>query len=128
MERLKERLAQAELALGTLTEALELPFSKVVRDSAILRFVYTFESVWKSAQLYLAKHENVDAGSPAGVIRGCWKAGILDEQESEAALEMAKDRNQTVHTYIEAVAVGIYGRLGEHARLMGVWLGRMRGQ
>lgn len=53
MDRLEERLALADNALRTFQQILAEPFSEVVRDSAILRFIYTFETVWKAAQLYL---------------------------------------------------------------------------
>lgn len=48
MERLKQRLATARQALGTLEELREEPFSKIVRDAAIQRFEYTFEAVLES--------------------------------------------------------------------------------
>lgn len=126
MERLKERLGLAEKALRTLQEILVSPFSEVVRDAAILRFTYTFEAVWKAAQLYLAIKENLEVGWPVGVIRGCWKASILNEQQTEAALRMAKDRNLTVHTYYEQLAIEVFARLPGHAELLSAWLWRMQ--
>ena len=126
MERLKERLDLAEKALRTLQEILASSFSEVVRDAAILRFTCTFEAVWKAAQLYLAFKENLEVGSPVGAIRGCWKAGILDEVQTEAALRMAKDRDLTVHTYYEQLAVEVFARLPDHAELLSIWLRHMR--
>lgn len=78
----------------------------------------------KAAQLYLAKIENIEVGSPTGVIRGCWKTGMLDEAETEAALRMTKDRNLTVHTYHEPLAIDVFGRLPQHAALLTSWLER----
>jgi nucleotidyltransferase substrate binding protein (TIGR01987 family) len=126
VERLNERLQAAEKALRTLREILKEPTSEVIRDAAILRFTYTFETVWKAAQLYLAEREELEAGSPVGVIRACWQAGILDEQQTEAASRMARDRNLTVHTYQEELAIELYGRLRAHADLLSVWLERLR--
>lgn len=126
MDRLSERLLTAERALRTLEEILAVPLSEVTRDSAILRFIYTFETVWKAAQLYLVEKEAVEAGSPVAVIRACWQAGVFDERQAEAALRMAKDRNLTVHTYHEELAVELYGRLCAHASLLSAWLGRLR--
>ncbi len=94
----------------------------MTRDSAILRFIYTFETVWKAAQLYLVGKEAVEAGSPVAVIRACWQAGVLDERQTEVALRMARDRNLTVHTYHEALALELYGRLCAHASLLSAWL------
>ncbi len=98
----------------------------MTRDSAILRFIYTFETVWKAAQLYLVGKEAVEAGSPVAVIRACWQAGVLDERQTEVALRMARDRNLTVHTYHEALALELYGRLCAHASLLSAWLQGLR--
>ncbi|SDM70837.1 Nucleotidyltransferase substrate binding protein like [Geoalkalibacter ferrihydriticus] len=63
MDRLKERLEMAEKALGSFQD---LPLGKnvddIVRDAAIQRFEYTFEAVWKAAQLYLREKEGLDRG------------------------------------------------------------------
>ena len=44
--------------------------------------------------------------------------GLLSEEEAERCLAMADDRNLTSHTYIEAVAKAIFGRLSDHRELM----------
>ncbi|HET7560028.1 MAG TPA: nucleotidyltransferase substrate binding protein [Limnochordia bacterium] len=59
MERLGERLATAQKALGSL---LSLPLASevddIVRDAAIQRFEYTYETVWKVMRRWLsAIHE-----------------------------------------------------------------------
>jgi hypothetical protein len=43
---------------------------------------------------------------------------LLSEEEAERCLAMADDRNLTSHTYIEAVAKAIFGRLSDHRELM----------
>ncbi len=61
MERLTERMVEADRALVSLTELLALPRHSVVeRDAAILRFAYTFEAMWKTAQRHLAEREGVE--------------------------------------------------------------------
>jgi hypothetical protein len=40
-------------------------------------------------------------------------------------MEMAEDRNLTVHTYNEQLAEAIYGRLPGYAELMDHWLSAM---
>lgn len=127
MERVNERLAVARRALGTLEEllGLEVPVSPVVRDAAIQRFEYTFETVWKAAQLYLRVIEGLDINSPKGVIRASLRVGLLDENQVRLGLEMTDDRNRTVHTYNENIAKSIYSRLLDYAQLMGCWLGSM---
>lgn len=121
-----ERLQIARRALETLRELpLEGKVSDVERDAAIQRFEYTFEAVWKAAQLHLREQEGVEAGSPKGVARAGLQVGLLDEGQTMAALEMVDDRNLTVHTYNEKLAQVIFSRLGGYARLMDQWLTAM---
>lgn len=123
MERLKERLSLARLALTTLRELVDLEEpSKVERDAAIQRFEYTFEACWRAAQRYLIVIEGLTVGSPKGCIRASREVGLLGDQESGAALVMVDDRNLTVHTYNEKLANRIYGRLGDYTQILDHWL------
>ena len=126
MGRLKERIEVAVKALATLT-ALPLGESvdDVVRDAAIQRFEYTFEVVWKAAQLYLREKEGLEQGSPKGVVRACLQVGLLTEDESRLAMVMIDDRNLTVHTYNEELAQRIFSNLKDYAEFMAVWLTAM---
>lgn len=128
MARVNERLAIARQALGTLLEILQEPKNRIVRDASIQRFEYTFETVWKAAQLYLRTEESLESGSPKGVIRGSLQAGLLTEEHARKGLAMADDRNLTVHTYNESLADAIYSRLAGYSELMGHWLGAMEGR
>lgn len=71
--------------------------TKIIRDATIQRFEFTVEAVWKLAQLYLREQEGLDLGSPKRVFRECFHVGILDENETQKALEMIDDRNLTIH-------------------------------
>jgi len=125
MDRLKQRLVTAKRALQTFHRILGETKSDIVRDAAIQRFEYTFEAVWKTAQLYMKEREGLDLGSPKAVIRGFAQLGLLSEQQIALALAMADDRNLTVHTYNESLAEELYGRLPNYAKLMGGWLHSM---
>jgi len=126
MERLRERLAIARRALKTLEElALEKTVSDVVRDAAIHRFEYTFEAIWKAAQLYLREVEGMQLGSPKSVIRTSMQTGLLSEDQARLALSMADDRNLTVHTYNETLAKDIFSRLSRYVQLIDNWLAGM---
>ncbi len=128
MERPRERLALAGKALETLKELAGLGApSAVERDAAVQRFEYTFEAVWKLAQRYLRIQEGIETGSPKASIRRSRDVGLLSdaEAEAEAALAMADDRNQTVHTYNEALAAAIFGRLSDHRRVLETWHGNI---
>lgn len=123
MERLKERIALAAKAITRLTEAIQLPNpSDLERDAIIQRFEFTFEAVWKAAQAYLNIVEGIDTASPKSVIRSCREVGLLDESAASLALKMADDRNLTVHTYNESLAIAIYGRILEYQPLLSKWL------
>lgn len=119
------RLSEARQALRTLQELSDLARpSEVERDAAIQRFEYTFEAIWKSAQAVLAR-EGFTADSPRSAIRHCRSLAILDDVQAVAALKMMEDRNLTVHTYKRDLAVAIYDRLAEYARLLDAWLAGM---
>lgn len=122
MERLTRRLRDAESALARLGEvlAIETP-TDVERDAAIQRFEFTFETVWKAAQRYLADMEQIEAGSPGAVIRACREVGMSDEDAAEARLRAATDRNLTSHMYSEALANEIFARLPEHHDTLAAW-------
>lgn len=126
MERLKERLAIAAQALATLEEALAMPKSKIVRDAVIQRFEYTFEALWKAAQLYLREQESIEAGSPKSVIRAARQVGLLEDEQTRVALQMAEDRNLSVHTYNELLAERIFARVASYPPLMHAWLDAMK--
>ncbi len=125
MERVRERVAQAEKALGSLEAILVDEPTDVVRDAAIQRFEYTVEATWKAAQAVLRELEGLDAGSPKATIRGSFQAGLLDEEKTRAALLAVDDRNLTSHTYLEGLALQIHGRLKAHASTLRTWLAAM---
>lgn len=128
MDRLTERLQMARRALETLEEVLREPKTRIVRDATIQRFEYTFEALWKAAQLYLRTVESLELGSPKAVIRAARQSGLLGDHETRAALQMADDRNLTVHTYNEDLAEAIYGRIIGYLAPAKAWLERMEQQ
>jgi nucleotidyltransferase substrate binding protein (TIGR01987 family) len=118
VERLKERLAVARKAIGTLETILKEPKTPIVRDASIQRFEYSFEALWKAAQLYLRNMESLELGSPKAVIRASMQVGLLDVEQARIALQIADDRNRTVHTYNEELADAIYDRIRNYAPVM----------
>jgi nucleotidyltransferase substrate binding protein (TIGR01987 family) len=112
MDRLRERLAVFEAALRTL-ESLPLAHldDVVTRDAAIQRFEYSVETCWKAAQLFLQESFGLAVASPKSTFRGLREAKILDEAQTQAALEMVDDRNRASHAYAEPLARSIASRL-----------------
>lgn len=127
MERLQQRIAMAEKALNAFEEVMTIANpSTIERDAAIQRFEFTFEALWKAAKQMLFDVEGIDVGSPKGVIRSCREVGIFTDNETTNALEMVNDRNLTVHTYNEALAIEIYSHLWYYLQLMQRWLERIK--
>jgi nucleotidyltransferase substrate binding protein (TIGR01987 family) len=123
MGRADERIDSARKALSAFQEVMSIESpSSIERDAAIQRFKFTFEAVWKAAKEILYKREGLDVGSPKGVIRSCREIGILTEEQSIVALEMVDDRNLTVHTYNEKLALEIYSRLRGYLTILQLWL------
>lgn len=124
---MKQRLDLAEAAVRSLEDVVALAGrSALERDAAILRFQYSFEAVWKAAQHLLREREGIEAASPKQVIRACLSAGLLDAGSAHDALGLADDRNLTVHTYNEPLALALVGRLPGHATLLRRWLSRLQ--
>ena len=127
MDQLKRRIGDSARALYTLEEALAIASPSLLeRDGPIQRFEYSFEALWKASQLFLQKAEGIDAKSPKACIRSLGDCGLLSPEETVAFLAVADDRNLTVHTYIEEVAVQIHSRLPGHSRLMASVVERMK--
>jgi len=118
MEELRERLCSCQRALDTLDEAVDMPFSVIVRDASIQRFEYSFESLWKLLKAYLAQHEGILCNSPKRCFREALQVRLLSVEETETCLVMTDDRNLTSHTYIEAVAEAIYRKLPSYLTVM----------
>lgn len=126
MDKLKQRLDSCRRALTTLDEAIHIPFSVIVRDGAIQRFEYSFESLWKLLKIYLEQSEGILCHSPKGCFREALKVNLLSVPEVETCLTMTDDRNLTSHTYIETVAEAIYSRLPSYLAVMGKLLANIQ--
>jgi nucleotidyltransferase substrate binding protein (TIGR01987 family) len=121
--RSSERLGAAHKALLAFHEVMQIETPTTIeRDAALLRFEFTFETVWKAAKEVLFVREGIDVGSPKGVIRSCRELGILTDELATIALEMVDDRNLTVHTYNEKLAIEIYSRLRSYEDIFIYWL------
>ena len=118
MERLTLRYKDAGRALNTLKEIAGEPFSIIVRDAAIQRFEYTFEAFWKFIREYLKEKEGIISNSPKACFKEIFSLGFADENETVELQEMTDKRNDTSHTYKEAVAQGIYEKVKDYTLLM----------
>ena len=122
MDELKRRIALARRAHATLVSVLREPNSDIVRDAAIQRFEYSFETACKAVQRHLREKEGIEAASPAAAVRASHSLDLLDEAAARLALEMVGDRNLKVHTYNEALAARIFSALPRYAELLERWV------
>ncbi|MEK7496354.1 MAG: HI0074 family nucleotidyltransferase substrate-binding subunit [Patescibacteria group bacterium] len=100
---------QYEKALARLQEVLQLPFSEVVRDSAIQRFEFTVDLAWKTMKAYLVEVKGITCTSPKDCVRLAHLHGLIEYDDSW--LELIDLRNETAHTYHEELAARIYSEL-----------------
>src|SRR5699024_9361964 len=114
MERLFERLHLANNALNRFGELAEIEKpSTIERDAALQRFEFSLEACWRAGKQFLIDVEGLDIGSPKGVVRSTREVGIFSEEETILALHMIDDRNRTVHTYNEKLAMEIFRNLAQ---------------
>ena len=71
------------------------------------RFEYTYESMWKSIQIFL-REQGVECASPLRCFKEAFKNGLIDEKYEEIFARMVKIRNDLVHIYDEERAQELY--------------------
>ena len=118
MERLELKLNDAKASLKSLQEVLKEPCSIYIRDATIKRFEYTFDTYWKFLKELLKIKKGLAVNSPKDCFREIFSQGYSSEEETEKSLDMADDRNETVHSYKEAVAQEIYSKIKGYSELM----------
>ena len=126
MARIDERLTEAAAALNTLDELVaRSDLNLAERDGAILRLVYTVEAIWKTAALLL-QEEGITVGSPRGAIVESRQVGWISDNDAEALLALARERNLAVHMYRQGIGEAVASHLVGHAAVLRRWLAAMR--
>lgn len=108
MAYLGEKIEQLEEALLSWKKAHDEPLSDISRDATIHRFEFSFELFWKTVKIYLKEIEGVECASPKSCFREARNILDLDEEKIEICISMAEDRNLSVHTYSEKMAMDLY--------------------
>lgn len=127
MERLQERLISAEKALAAFSQLVVLDHpNEVERDACIQRFEFSFEACWKAAKQFLFDIEGIDMASPKGVIRSLREINLLSDEQTILGLNMVNDRNLTVHTYNEEVAIKIHANSKQYFELLSIMFERIK--
>ena len=120
-----KKLAQFQKGLVALKKSLEQERNEFVRDSIIQRFEFSSEMFWKTLKVYLLEEKGIDVRSPKDVMREARNVGLMNEEETELAIQMINDRNQTSHTYDEDFALEMIEHVEDYAELMENVLGRL---
>lgn len=111
-----EKLRLLGQALARFSEALAIPeTNSLAVDGTIQRFEFCIELLWKTLRALLAE-SGVDTITPKQALQKAFQAGWLDDEK--VWLEMLDDRNLLSHTYREADAKAIYGRLPRYYQAM----------
>lgn len=113
--RWQQRLANYRLALGRLSEAVLLssqrPLSDLEKQGLIQAFEFTHELAWNVMKDYFFYQGNPDINGSRDAIREAFRLGLVTD--GEGWMETIKSRNQTSHTYNQAVANDIANRICE---------------
>ena len=120
-----ETLNAFETALKRLSDVLEQPESTITRDAAIKRFEFTFDLLWKSLQRFF-RIQGITCNSPKGCLKEAFSFGLIED--NPLWVRMIDDRNLTVHTYNEAVAIEIYQHLKNYMPLFNRMLQSLKNQ
>lgn len=113
---MQEIIVSFEKSFQRLGDILKAEKTVANRDSAIKRFEFTVELLWKSAQKFLREQEII-CRSPKECLKEAYKFGLMEDDPKW--LEMLEDRNLTVHTYNEKTADEVYERLPKYLSIIG---------
>jgi nucleotidyltransferase substrate binding protein (TIGR01987 family) len=138
VEELVKKYTQLNNALNRLQEGIEyydmiekyedLGLRLLIRDGLIQRYEFSIELFRKVLDLYLTKVHLVILESRGAyhIFRATERAGIISNEEFVLLSQLIFDRNETSHTYLEALAIEIADRIPAHYQVMKKILERIK--
>ena len=77
-----------------------------LRDSAIQRFEYSIDGLWKYLKLYIQEQNKAqfESTTPRAILREAVNLNLITEDEYSQLLDALADRNVTSHSYNKLVA------------------------
>lgn len=83
------------------------PYDTVVETGMVALYEICFEQAWKAMKdrLEFAGYAENKIGSPKGIIKLAYQAGMIDDEQ--LWLEALQARNNVAHSYNEQIALGI---------------------
>lgn len=122
-DKLRLKLDVLKKARDSLKLVAAMPKTDIVRDSAIQRFVCTYELAWKMFKRF----QELNIGKSEFNVKNLWReagaAGIIDDVELWFSFHAA--RNKTSHTYHEGTAEEVYGKAIEFSRHIDEFIHRL---
>ena len=90
-------------------EVLDSVLNEMIKEGLIQRFEYTHELAWNVMKDYAEYQGNPNVGGSRDAIREALQLRIIED--GDVWMDMIKSRNKTSHTYNEATAEEIYGKI-----------------
>jgi nucleotidyltransferase substrate binding protein (TIGR01987 family) len=107
--RWQQRLANFDLALAELTDAIEIlesrPLTKLEEQGLIQAFEYNYELAWNTIKDFYAAQGEVNIQGSRDAIRLAFQRDLIDD--GELWMEMIKSRVLTSHTYSRETAAKV---------------------
>ena len=137
LEKLQQRLNTVQQAHQRFAESVRNmqkfktnnhELYEMARDSAIKRFEFTIDPLWKFLRDYLLVVQDIritEAG-PRAVYRQAAKMGIIVASEEPIFMEMVESRNELAHTYNEYEAELITDKLSIYCEVLGNVVRRLK--
>lgn len=104
--RWQQRLQNYQRALDRLRSAVQLaaarPLTELEQQGLIQAFEFTHELAWNVMKDYLAYQGTTEISGSRDAARAAYAQGLVED--GEGWMEMIKSRNQTSHTYNQAIA------------------------
>lgn len=101
-------------ALARLHEVLQEDISEhnSFIDATIQRFEFTFELFWKALKKKIFYDHALELNSPKSVLQAAYTNQLI--MNEKMWLNMLSDRNLTLHTYNQELALEIYHRIQQY--------------
>lgn len=93
------------------TEDFASVLDGIIQEGLIQRFEYTHELAWNVMKDYAEYQGNMNVGGSRDATREALQLKIIEK--GEVWMDMIQSRNKTTHTYNEATANEIYGKIIE---------------
>ena len=107
--RWKQRFQNFEKSFKLLDKAIQIESPSDTERAGVMQFFkIAFELVWKLLKDYI-EEEGYAIKSPRDAIKQAFQSKIIDD--GHTWLDALKDRNLTVHTYHEEMAVEVENKI-----------------